>query len=137
MKETRVRRRPSLPLAGLAALALLVGAPSGRARGEAQAPPTEPSSEIPRIPGGRVERVTVDVVVLDRKGQPVTGLGRDDFTILDEGLPETIASFDVIDRTPRTESAPSPESLPRVSTNAGTRAPSFAIPRSSRTSRGS
>ena len=119
MKETRVHRRPSLPLAGLAALALLLGAPSGRARGEAQAPPTEPSSEIPQIPGGRAERVTVDVVVVDKKGQPVGGLGREDFTILDEGLPQTIASFDVIDRTPRAASAPAPESLPRVSTNAG------------------
>jgi VWFA-related protein len=48
----------------------------------------------------QVEQVTVDVVVVDRRGQPVTGLLRDDFTVLDEGQPQAITSFDVV-RPPR------------------------------------
>lgn len=37
--------------------------------------------------------VNVDVVVTDRKGQPVLGLGKGDFQILDNGEPEQIAFF--------------------------------------------
>lgn len=37
--------------------------------------------------------VNVDVVVTDRKGQPVQGLGKEDFQILDNGQPEQITSF--------------------------------------------
>jgi VWFA-related protein len=43
-----------------------------------------------------VEQVTVDAVVLDKKGEPVTGLTREDFTILDEGKPQALVSFDVV-----------------------------------------
>lgn len=37
--------------------------------------------------------VNVDVLVTDRKGQPVKGLGREDFQILDNGEPEKIVFF--------------------------------------------
>src|SRR5690348_1994227 len=37
--------------------------------------------------------VNVDVVVTDRKGQPVQGLGKEDFQILENGEPEQIAFF--------------------------------------------
>jgi VWFA-related protein len=92
----------------------------GRARGDGQAAPAAPQQEkIPQIAGGRVEQVTVDVVVLDRKGKPVTGLTRGDFTVLEEGQSKTIASFDVIDRTSPEGEAVAPEPPPRVATNTG------------------
>ncbi len=106
--------------AALATLVLLVALAPGRAPVEAQAPPPgDRQAAIPQMPGGRIEQVTVDVVVLDGKGQPVKGLTRSDFTILDEGQAQSIASFDVIDRTPGEEAAPAPGPLPRVSTNVG------------------
>ena len=37
--------------------------------------------------------VAIDVVALDRKGHPLTGLQAGDFTILDNGRPQTLQSF--------------------------------------------
>ena len=45
----------------------------------------------------KVELVTVDAVVLDGKGRPVRGLTAADFTLIEDGKPQTIASFEAID----------------------------------------
>jgi VWFA-related protein len=42
----------------------------------------------------RVHVVLVDVTVTDKNGRPVTGLPKDEFRILEEGKPQTIASFE-------------------------------------------
>jgi VWFA-related protein len=42
----------------------------------------------------QAEGITVDVVVLDKAGQPVTDLTRDDFTLLDGGRPQPIVAFE-------------------------------------------
>jgi VWFA-related protein len=52
-------------------------------------------AQAPTFPS-RVEAVTVDVVVLDKKGQPVSGLSRDDFLVSEDGVPQTIATFDAV-----------------------------------------
>jgi VWFA-related protein len=44
-----------------------------------------------------VSVVNVDVTVTDRRGQPVTGLTRDDFEILEEGKPQPISNFYAVD----------------------------------------
>jgi VWFA-related protein len=64
---------------------------------------------------GEVELVTVDVVITDKKGAPVTGLTIGDFTIEEEGEPQAISSFEAV----ALPSAPSeaPPARPRVSTN--------------------
>lgn len=41
--------------------------------------------------------IGLDVVVMDATGQPVTGLQRDDFTVLDDGHPRPIISFSAHD----------------------------------------
>lgn len=46
---------------------------------------------------GNVEMVTVDVSVLGRDRMPVRGLAMEDFTILEDGRPQQIASFGVVD----------------------------------------
>ena len=43
-----------------------------------------------------VDLVTVDVVVLDGKGRPVVGLGRDDFTISEDGRRQDISEFQAV-----------------------------------------
>ena len=48
----------------------------------------------------RVDLVTVDVSVLDSKGNPMRGLGRGDFTLRVDGQPRTIASVDYVTYTP-------------------------------------
>jgi VWFA-related protein len=42
----------------------------------------------------KVHVVVEDVVVTDRKGEPVKGLKKEDFQIFEEGKPQTIASFE-------------------------------------------
>lgn len=39
--------------------------------------------------------VTVDVIVQDKKNQPVTGLSKDDFQLFEDGQPQTISVFSV------------------------------------------
>ena len=43
-----------------------------------------------------VERVRLDVVVLDRDGQPAQGLQASDFELLEDGRPQTIQSFEAV-----------------------------------------
>jgi VWFA-related protein len=81
------------------------GAPQGQhsaraSRLPAGSPPRKPrpaqSADQPPTFSRQVEAVTVDVVVVDKKGNPVTGLTKDDFTLLDEGQPQTLLNFDVV-----------------------------------------
>ena len=57
------------------------------AQSASQAPPTF------RV---RADLVRVDVVVVDGTGEPVSGLTQADFTLLDRGKPQTIATFDEV-----------------------------------------
>ena len=50
-----------------------------------------------------VEVVSVEVVVTDKDGNPVTGLGRDDFEVFDDGKPVELSNFYAVEG-----SAPSP-----------------------------
>ena len=71
-------------LAGSAALALLVAvAPLG-------AQETSPTTFLDQVV---VRVIDVDVVVLDADGNPVKGLGRDDFRLLEDGKPVEISNF--------------------------------------------
>jgi len=68
-------------------------------------------STLPPQPALRVTTrlVEVSVVAQDKKGQPIAGLTRDDFTLLDEGRPQPISVFSVELNQPL---ATSPELLP-------------------------
>lgn len=62
--------------------------------GQSQAPPAKKSQEAPAV---RVTTrlVQVSVVVKDRKGAPLDGLGRDDFALFEDGKPQPIQIFAV------------------------------------------
>jgi VWFA-related protein len=45
----------------------------------------------------RTDVVQLDVLVLDRQGQPVRGLTAGDFTVLEDGRPQPIVAFAVVD----------------------------------------
>lgn len=52
------------------------------------------ASDVPKLVDSvEVKVINVDVVVTDRKGNPVTGLTKDDFEILENGVPKTISNF--------------------------------------------
>ncbi len=54
--------------------------------------------------------VTLDVVVRDRTGQPVTGLTIDDFEVVEDGVPQKIVRLDAGD-----SGVPAPPAAPRMS----------------------
>jgi Ca-activated chloride channel family protein len=57
-----------------------------------------PNPQVPTFRAG-VNAVLVDVVVIDKDGQPVSGLSREDFQIFEDGVLQTVATFDVTDWT--------------------------------------
>jgi VWFA-related protein len=61
-----------------------------------------------------VRRVPIDVVVLDRQGNPVKGLTAADFEIKEGNVPQTIRSFDVTDGS---KASYTPPKLPPLPTN--------------------
>jgi VWFA-related protein len=100
----------------LVAPAALAGAPQAPPA-EATPPAADPGAaaeDAPRFPSG-VDLVTVDVVVTDKKGNPMPNLPREAFTIEEDGKPQTVVSFEAV-KVPPAASAATPEK-PRVSTN--------------------
>ncbi|MGH9788204.1 MAG: VWA domain-containing protein [Candidatus Acidiferrales bacterium] len=83
----------------------------------AQNPP--PATDLPAT----VLRVTtrlilVDVIVSDKDGRPVPGLTRDDFVLLEDGNPQTIAAFSFENPASRAAGwTPPPHLPPNVYTN--------------------
>jgi VWFA-related protein len=62
-------------------------------------PPAPQASQSPQSPTFRlnVEYVEVDAVVTDRDGKFVRGLAKDDFQIFEDGKPQPISTFAVVD----------------------------------------
>ena len=104
MKEKNMRR-------SCLVLLLLI---ASSARSQDAPKPEEPSQAPPQFPA-QIEQVTVDVVVVDKKGAPVTDLKAADFTVTEDGVPQSISSFEAV-RLPATPSE-TPAERPRVSTN--------------------
>jgi VWFA-related protein len=82
-------------------------APSGQT--PANALPAGPSPQPDSAPIATIRTFTnlvvIDVVVSDSKGNPVHGLKREDFTLLENGKPQNIKSFDEHTALPPSETA--------------------------------
>jgi VWFA-related protein len=72
-------------------------------------------SQAPTFPS-QVEQVIVDVVVTDKKGVPIPNLNQADFTILEDGKPQDVQSFERI-ALPERPPQPTPTPPPRISSN--------------------
>ncbi|HMC21719.1 MAG TPA: VWA domain-containing protein, partial [Thermoanaerobaculia bacterium] len=57
-------------------------------------------AQAPVIEKIDVSVVNVDVTVTDRAGNPVRGLTRDDFEVLEDGRPQPITNFYVVEHAP-------------------------------------
>jgi VWFA-related protein len=104
-------RRP-MAVVSLVAAAAVAGA---------QAPPSpapqaspSPGAQTPSFPA-QVELVNVDVVVTDKKGVPVPDLTAADFTLLEDGVAQSVSSFDAVKAPAAASAVPPPK--PRVSRN--------------------
>ncbi len=54
-------------------------------------------AQVPYIETFEVHLHNLDVVVTDAKGNPVRGLGKDDFVVLENGTPQAVTNFSVYD----------------------------------------
>ena len=93
-------------------LALLLGASLLPAQEPAPAPASQ--APLPTFPG-QIEQVTVDVVVTDKKGVPLSGLAQNEFEIYEDGVRQTVVSFEAVHVPPAPSATPKPP--PKVSTN--------------------
>jgi VWFA-related protein len=83
-----------------------------------------PSQRAQGVVNSGVTAVLVDVVVRDRRGQPVRDLTEADFQILEDGVPQTVGSFtSIFDTKPATTPAqpasPDASATPRAPAAAG------------------
>jgi VWFA-related protein len=92
---------------GLPFLALFLVGAGPQTPPASQGGQAPPATDQPTF-GSQVELVTVDVAVVDKKGQSVRGLTRDDFVVTENGVPQTLTSFEavVVPELPRVEAAP-------------------------------
>jgi VWFA-related protein len=95
----------------------LLAAVASPARSQEQGPPAPPHAPVvskPQSPAepptllpaqapeakpafpSEIELVTVDAVVVDKKGQAVSGFTKDDFVVSDSGKPQTVTSFEAV-----------------------------------------
>ena len=91
---TAAAQQPSPPSAPASAPAAQQPAP--------QAPASQPHAERPPQPPvfrGGTNQVRVDITVLDRRGQPITDLTKDDFEIREDGIEQSIATLKLIEAT--------------------------------------
>ena len=69
-----------------------------------EAPPPAPQAQAQRdqpVYRGGVELIQLDVSVLDRKRQPVTGLNASDFTVFENGVQRPVRAFTSIQLSAR------------------------------------
>jgi VWFA-related protein len=59
-----------------------------------------------RVRGVAGRRISIDVVVTDKSGKPISGLQQQDFTILDDKQPQPILSFHASDETTKAVDPP-------------------------------
>ena len=103
--------KPGYALAVVCLLAL-----PAPARSQAPAPaPAQPGAATPQPPQSAfptgVELVTVDAVVVDKKGQAMAGLAKDDFVVTENGKPQHVTSFEAVNQAaPRAVAAAPPPS---------------------------
>ena len=91
---------------------LLAGLAVVAAAAPLRAQPPEPAPAFP----SQVELVTVDVVVVDGKGRAVPGLAAEDFTVLENGTPQAVTSFEAV-RLPDAPALDVPARKPPFATN--------------------
>lgn len=79
----------------------------------ADAPQQKPDDVSKLVLSVDVRVVSVDVVVLDKKGKPVTGLKPEDFVVFDNGQQKPISNFyEVVERQVIDRSTPPPDAAP-------------------------
>ena len=86
--------------------ALLSGAVTRRRPGAAQTPPSEPRGSSRRVTfRAEVNYVEVDARVVDAQGKFVPDLTQDDFQVLEDGKPQKVTIFSLVNHPGRARRA--------------------------------
>jgi len=101
--------------AGIFALVLLIAIPAFTKTPTRQAAPPQNGQTKPGL-AVTTRLVLVNVIVQDRSGNPISGLTKDDFTVLDGGQPQKLAYF--AEEVNRPVAAPSTASSSSATTTA-------------------
>jgi VWFA-related protein len=91
-----IRRRafsPTLALLCCALLVVLAGVPGFSQSSPPKLPAVNQAGPQPAVLRISTRMVQVNVIVQDRDGNPITGLTKDDFTVLDKNQPQRISFF--------------------------------------------
>jgi VWFA-related protein len=90
-------RKPALALAAALAAAVTIAAQQAPPPAQSSAQSTDP--QRPPVFRTGTASVRVDVTVVDRKGNPVTDLTRDDFEVREDGVPQAVDTIKMIRAT--------------------------------------
>jgi VWFA-related protein len=99
----------------IAPAVLVLASAAALAAQEAQKPAPPPAAEAPPTFPAQVEQVIVDMVVTDKKGNPIRGIAREDITITEDRVPQQIVSFEAVQVPEQPSTTPPPP--PRVTVN--------------------
>ncbi len=110
-------------------LALLLLLSTAAAQTPAPASPPQTSAQPPAAPTNqtRTNLVIEDVVVTDRRGNPISGLKASDFALTEKGAPQQIRTFDEHTAQPPAPATPPLDLPPGVFTNYNPIPPSPAL----------
>lgn len=100
----------------LAPAFLLMAGAAGLLAQEAPAPPEPPVAQVaPPTFAAEVEQVIVDLVVTDKKGNPIPGITGDDLVIEEDDVAQSVVSFEAVQLPDEPSEEPPPP--PRISLN--------------------
>ncbi len=106
----------SRPISALAALAALLAGWIAAPHLRAQAPEKPGAGSMPFVAREGVSVTNLDVVVTDSKGERVTGLKKEDFIVIEDGIEQPVTNFYAVVQgkviLPPEEAAPAPAPAP-------------------------
>jgi VWFA-related protein len=108
---TQPQRRIVFAISGALALSLFAVPHSALAQASVQNPKSKSSASQTGAAIRSTSRlVLLDVVVTDKSGKPVPGIGKEDFTVFEDGRPQRISSFETpemhLNGDPRRDESP-------------------------------
>jgi len=112
----RLRTIPGLILGSLVLLSVASPLPAQQSSTPAGSPVQQPNPPVTTLTAV-ARSVVLDIAVVDAKGHPVRGLKQSDFVLLEDGVPQTLTSFEEHTSNPAVAPVSQPKLPPNTFTN--------------------